>query len=151
MNNGASKSLLKPAQILFLGMNHQYRHTRRAVLCATLFFSALIISLNYATAGEADVLDAKVRALGNGQFRIDVTVEHADDGWHHYANRWDVLGPDGQLIGERVLLHPHDNEQPFTRSLTLAIPDDVSAVTLQANDSVHGLGGATITLEIPRS
>ncbi len=150
MKNGTSMPSSKRAETLFL-QRMRFRNVRWLVLSATFFLSAVIISLNYAIAGEADVLDAEVRALGNGQYRIDVTVEHADDGWDHYANRWDVLGPDGQVLGERVLLHPHDNEQPFTRSLTLAIPDDVASVTLRANDSVHGLGGATITVEIPRS
>ena len=50
-----------------------------------------------AEAGEADVLDVKVEALGNGKFRFDVTVEHHDDGWDHYANAWQVIGPDGGI------------------------------------------------------
>jgi len=127
-----------------------FRSARILLLSALFTISTLIISPNTAIAGEADVLDAKVHALGNGQYRIDVTVEHSDDGWDHYANRWDVLGPDAQLLGERILAHPHDNEQPFTRSLRISIPDDISVITIRANDSVHGLGGATIKLKIPQ-
>ena len=113
--------------------------------CATL----LIITMNYVQAGEADVLDASITHLGQDRFRIDATVKHADAGWEHYADRWDVLDAEGQVLGSRELAHPHDNEQPFTRSLTLTLPKGLSVVTIRANDSVHGLGGAEFTLAIP--
>jgi len=100
-------------------------------------------------AGEADVVDVSISALGDNQYRIDATVLHADTGWDHYANRWDVVAPDGTVIGSRELLHPHESEQPFTRSLTLAIPDDVKSVTIRAHDSVHELGGAEMTVDVP--
>lgn len=109
-----------------------------------------IICMNYVQAGEADVLGAEISANGNGSFRIDVTVRHDDKGWEHYANRWDVLDQDGNVLGSRVLAHPHDNEQPFTRSLTLNIPAGISVIVIRANDSVHGLGGATVVLTLPR-
>jgi hypothetical protein len=102
-----------------------------------------------AAAGEADVVDVKVTKSAPGVYRFDVTVRHDDDGWQHYANRWDVVGPDGNVLGERVLLHPHDHEQPFTRSLTgVRIPQDVVEVTVRANDLVHGLGGAEKTVRV---
>ena len=53
------------------------------------------------------------RAAGLGA--SDVTVRTNDDaGWDHYADKWIVEGPDGAVYGERVLAHPHENEQPFT-------------------------------------
>jgi len=103
------------------------------------------------SAGEADIVDVAIQALGGDRYRIDATVLHADTGWDHYANRWDVLDANGKLLGSRELLHPHVNEQPFTRSLTLTIPADVDTVTIQANDSVHELGGATMDITVPRS
>jgi hypothetical protein len=119
------------------------RFARRVML------SLLIISMNYVQAGEADVMNAKISAKGDGFFRIDVTVKHDDAGWEHYANRWDVLNLDGEILGSRVLAHPHDNEQPFTRSLTLNLPEGISVVIIRAHDSVHGLGGVTFELTIP--
>ena len=113
-----------------------------SVLIATLFSP-------FAFAGEADVVGGSITSLGDGRYRVDATVKHADTGWDHYANRWDVLGPDGALLGVRELLHPHENEQPFTRSLTLEIPAGIKVITLQANDSVHGLGGETFELTVP--
>ena len=114
-----------------------------------LILTTLIVSTGYA--GEADVVGGSITALGDGRYRIDATVAHADTGWDHYADRWDVLTTEGEVLGVRELAHPHENEQPFTRSLTLEIPPEVSTVILQANDSVHGLGGKTFELQVPAS
>ena len=62
-----------------------------------------------------------------------------------------MLDPEGNVIGVRKLAHPHENEQPFTRSLTLTIPAGTAFITLQANDSVHGLGGQTFKIQMPSS
>ncbi len=103
-----------------------------------------------AMAGEADVVSVNVTKTGPGVYRFDVTVRHADAGWDHYADRWEVLGPGGAVLGRRVLLHPHDDEQPFTRALTgVEIPDGVTEVRVRAHDSVHGTGGAEITVALP--
>jgi len=109
----------------------------------------LICHLGYVMAGEADVIDVQISASGNGLFQISATLEHADTGWDHYANRWDVLDENGNVLGSRELLHPHVNEQPFTRSLQLKIPESVKTVTIQANDSVHELGGKTFSIAVP--
>ena len=102
-----------------------------------------------ARAGEADVVGGTIDSLGGGRYLVEATVRHDDIGWDHYANRWDVLAPDGTLLGSRELFHPHENEQPFTRSLTLEIPPGIERVTLRAFDSVHGDGGESVELEVP--
>lgn len=104
-----------------------------------------------AAAGEADIVGAKATRTGEGVWRFDVTVSHADEGWEHYADRFDIVAPDGTVLGERILLHPHVNEQPFTRSLTgVQVPDDVAFVEIRGNDKVHGLGGKALKIELPR-
>lgn len=122
--------------------------TRLACICVSLWLVSSFFSL--ALAGEADVVDGSITALGDGRYRINATVAHADTGWEHYADRWDVLAPDGTVLGVRELAHPHVNEQPFTRSLTLEIPAGIHVVTLRANDSQHGLGGETFELAVPK-
>ena len=103
-----------------------------------------------AVAGEADVVDVIATLQGPGTYRFDVTVAHADTGWDHYADRWDVVAPDGTVLGTRTLLHPHVDEQPFTRSLSgVVVPPGVTTVTVRAHDSVHGLGGAEMTVTLP--
>lgn len=117
----------------------------------TLSAALLSVIATGSLAGTADVVDARIKALGDGRYRIDATVLHDDAGWDHYADRWDVLAVDGRVLGSRELAHPHDNEQPFTRSLTLSLPPGTSLVRIQAHDSVHGLGGAIFELEVPDS
>lgn len=114
-----------------------------------LFAAALAACLSApAIAGEADVLSATASRTGES-WRFEVTVRHDDEGWEHYADQWRVLAPDGTVLAERELLHPHVGEQPFTRSLDgIAIPPGTGSVTVEARDSVHGRGGATVTVDL---
>jgi len=103
-----------------------------------------------AQAGEADVVNATASCDTQRVCSFSVTVEHGDTGWDHYANHWRVLSPDGQELGKRVLHHPHENEQPFTRSLGgVKIPSDIDSVILEAHDSVHNTGGKGFELTLP--
>ncbi len=105
---------------------------------------------NTAVAGEADVMKVAVTESAPGTFRFNVSVRHDDEGWDHYANLWQVVGPDGGVLGERVLLHPHDTEQPFTRSLGgVAIPAEIKSVIIRAGDSVHDFGGKEMSVDLP--
>ena len=78
-----------------------------------------------------------------------VTIRHADEGWDHYADRWIVLGEGDVVLGERVLAHPHVDEQPFTRSLTVELPTDTKRVRVRPRDSVHGEGAASEWVAVP--
>ena len=111
----------------------------------------LVLFPGVVLAGKADVLNATVAKQGTATFSFNVTVTHQDDGWEHYADKWEVVGPDGQVLASRILHHPHVNEQPFTRSLSgVAIDPAIRAVTLRAHDLVHGYGGREILVELPR-
>lgn len=101
-------------------------------------------------AGEADVIAVDVSCSDSRVCRFDVTVRHADEGWEHYANRWEVLSPAGEILATRVLAHPHVNEQPFTRSLTnVSIPGELAEVIVRAHDLVHGYGGTERVVPMP--
>ncbi len=120
----------------------------RALLCS---LTVVLLAAGSAGAGEADVV--KVEAFGqrDGTWRFMVSVRHGDTGWDHYADKWDVVGPDGAVLGTRVLLHPHESEQPFTRSLGgVKIPPQITQVALRAHDSQHGYGGAEVTVDLAR-
>lgn len=125
---------------------------RRAYdLCATLLAGVAMFASPAVMAGEADVVGVKIAKESAGSYRFDVTVRHDDKGWEHFANRWDVVAPDGTVLGTRVLAHPHETEQPFTRSLAgVRIPDGVETVTLRAHDSVHKYGGAEMRVDVPK-
>lgn len=59
------------------------------------------------------------------------------------------LPPQGALLGRRILFHPHETEQPFTRELTgVKIPPEVSEVVVRARHKPRGYDGATMTIEL---
>lgn len=102
-------------------------------------------------AGEADVLAVKADCDTANVCSFSVQVQHADSGWEHYADAWEVTTVEGKLLASRVLAHPHVNEQPFTRSLTnVSIPVEVDEIMIRAHDSVHGHGGAQIKVRLER-
>ena len=103
-----------------------------------------------AFASEADVFNVDLSCSSDLICDFDVTVRHADDGWEHFANKWEVISPDGKILATRELAHPHDNEQPFTRSLkNVRIPDNLNEVIVRAHDSIHEYGGKEITVKLP--
>ncbi len=110
--------------------------------------AALILTALPAFADQAKVEGATARKSGN-TWTFEVTIRHPDTGWDHYADGWAVLAPDGRQLGYRTLHHPHENEQPFTRSLSdVKIPADISQVQIRAHDSVHGWSDATYTVTL---
>jgi len=113
--------------------------------------AALIISLTPpALAGNVEIVDATA-TQSSSSWTFSVTLKHDDTGWDHYADLWQVFAPDGKLLGERVLLHPHENEQPFTRSLSgVSIPQEVTEVIIRARDNVHGVSPQEYRLTLPR-
>jgi len=114
-----------------------------------MLITALAALLNVTCwAGEADVVEGKVQCPSSCTF--NVTLKHAATGWQHYANQWDVLAPDGTVLGTRVLYHPHVDEQPFTRSLSgVKIPPGIKQVRIRAKDSKHGFGGIEKRVVLP--
>jgi hypothetical protein len=108
------------------------------ILASVLF---ILILVQFFTAGGeqtdlnyAQVLHVRAEHQGNNRWRFDVTVRHRDEGWEHYADAWQVINlSDDSLLGERILAHPHDHEQPFTRSQSnIAIPEDSTRVRVRA-------------------
>ncbi len=108
--------------------------------------------------GSADAHVEMVRAVqaNDGLWTFHVTVRHPDTGWDDYADGWDIVLPDGSVLKRneddpftRLLTHPHETEQPFTRSQSgLLIVQDVMRVTVRAHDSVDGFGGREVVVDL---
>lgn len=111
------------------------------VRCATFAAVAAILAAPVAApvaASPAEVVAATATLEPSG-WRFDVTVRHDDTGWAHYADGWEVVAPDGTRLGTRELLHPHEAEQPFTRSLSgVTIPEGVARVGIRVRDTLTG-------------
>lgn len=98
-----------------------------------------------------DVVAAKAQARGADTFDFDVTVSSPYDTPQRYADAFRVLGKEGTVLGERILLHDHAGEQPFTRDLYgVRIPRGIRTVTVQARDQKYGYGGKTVEVTLPR-
>ena len=105
---------------------------------------------------NADVIYVKFIENIGGSWTVHVTVSHPDTGWDDYANGWDVVLPDGEVIKPddstqftRTLLHPHVEEQPFTRSQSgIRIPPGITKVRVRAHDIIDGFGGEEILVDL---
>lgn len=118
-------------------------------LIALIFLHVFLLYYSHVLASEADVVDAEVKQEDDGSYTISVTVQHADEGWNHYADHWLILDKDEQLIAVRKLMHPHVKEQPFTRSLSyIEIPDEITEVIIRAHCSVDNYSGKNMVVKI---
>ena len=115
----------------------------------SVFFGSQLVEAN-----EVKVLDVTAkREIGffGDSYLFVVTLEHNDEDWNHFADRWEVWTPDGKtLLDTRSLAHPHVEEQPFTRSLSgVEIPEGVNQVLVRAHDLVHGDSPHTFLFTLP--
>jgi len=117
----------------------------RAVLAVLLFLPAML------WAGEAEVVDVKVEQKNGGLYKFEVSVSHPGEDWEHYVDVWEIVAPDGTVLGSRTLIHPHPDEQPFTRNLVgVRIPAGVNEVTIRTHDTLHGYSSKSKTVSVPR-
>ncbi|MEZ5741861.1 MAG: hypothetical protein R3E68_22115 [Burkholderiaceae bacterium] len=108
-----------------------------------------LLSLGGAIAGEADVLKAVASQQGD-EWRFEVTIRSQDRGWDYYCDRFEIVDGQGRVLGTRILFHPHETEQPFTRDLGgVRIPDGVRSVTVRAAMKPGGAGGEQVDLVLP--
>jgi len=107
---------------------------------------------------NADVTFVRLVLAEDGTWTFHVTVAHPDTGWDDYADGWDVITPDGTVLKvnpndpfTRLLAHPHETEQPFTRSQSgITIPDGITQVLVRAHDILEGFGGQEIAIDLDK-
>ena len=117
--------------------------TRFALLLATL------LAASPALADGPEIIHVDVEKSGMS-WKFHVTILHGDTGWDHYADGWEVLDASGTQLGYRKLLHPHVDEQPFTRSLNgVTVPDGMREVFVRARCSVGDWTGEAVKVVLP--
>ena len=121
----------------------------QTIIRSLLLITGSLIALT-ASADNPQVVKVKVDCPFEQHCNFSVTLRHADTGWDHYANRWEVVSPDGKVLATRTLWHPHVEEQPFTRSLDkVLVPVEFKRVIVRAHDSVHGYGPKGFEVTLP--
>ena len=113
----------------------------------------LVLFAASAWAGEADVIAVAIdRHPGTEDvFDVRATILSNDTSDTDYADAFEVLAPDGRLLGRLELAHSHADEQPFTRALeNLKVPLGIDRVTVRAHHRRAGYNGQTVTVRLPR-
>jgi hypothetical protein len=86
-----------------------------------------------------------------GTWYVNTTLRHDDTGWDHYADAWRVMDEKGNVISTRTLFHPHENEQPFTRSQSMEIPKGVNIVYVEAHCKVSGWSKQRVRVDLTKA
>jgi hypothetical protein len=119
----------------------------------SILFVLTLLWISSVTADDIDILAASFQQqasqLGSTQWSVSVTLKHNDTGWDHYADEWRIVDIDGQVFGNRVLLHPHMDEQPFTRSANgILVPDNMAVIFIEAHDKIDGWMEKRLTVNL---
>lgn len=97
-----------------------------------------------------DIIAVKITPKADNRFDFDVTMSSPYDSPSRYADAFRVLDPNGGVLGERILLHDHADEQPFTRELTnIRIAPEISRIIVEGRDQKSGYGGKKIEMTLP--
>lgn len=88
----------------------------------------------------ADVVSVSTTAVDGG-YEFAVGVSSPDTGCDRYADWWEVVSEDGDLLYRRPLAHSHVDEQPFVRSGGPVALDADETVWVRAHLHPFGYGG----------
>lgn len=117
-----------------------------------IFFAMVvnILLISSTMANQVEIVKVRMESSG-GSWTFNVTLLHKDKGWNHYADGWRVVDVKGKELGHRKLWHPHDNEQPFTRSLSsVSIPKGAKIIYVEAHDKVHGWSKQRVKIDLSK-
>ncbi|MEM8778169.1 MAG: hypothetical protein AAGF26_04710 [Cyanobacteria bacterium P01_G01_bin.49] len=80
-----------------------------------------------------------VEAIGEpNDYTFAVTISSPDTGCDRYADWWEVITPEGELLYRRILLHSHVDEQPFQRTGGVVAIDPQQIVIIRVHMSSDG-------------
>jgi hypothetical protein len=116
----------------------------------SIYWLAALLPWASIQANEVEVVSTDFSRQG-GSWYVSTTLRHQDTGWDHYADQWRVVDEKGSVLGKRILYHPHEHEQPFTRSQGgIEIPAGTKTVFVEAHDKVHGWSKQRVRVDLTR-
>ncbi len=95
--------------------------------------------------GSSSAIKANVTEVtaqgATGNYTFYVTIASDETGCDQYADWWEVLSADGNLIHRRILAHSHPADQPFTRSGSPVAINQTDIVYIRAHMNKLGYVG----------
>lgn len=91
------------------------------------------------TEGVAQVTEVTVTGEAE-EYSFSVTVLSPDLGCQQYADWWEIIDTDGNLLFRRILAHSHVNEQPFSRSGGPVTISETTEVYIRAHMNTTSYG-----------
>ena len=94
--------------------------------------------------------DAEER-VGHSLYHFRVTILHEDTGWDNYVEAWEIIGPDGEVLGERPFFEPKPGKlEQLTALSGVIIPTEVETVEIRARHYPEGYSGEAVQVNLPR-
>ena len=100
--------------------------------------------------GEKAVITSVSVSGNENSYTFSVGIQSPDKGCNQYANWWEVLSENGDLIYRRILAHSHVSEQPFTRSGGNVNVTKFQIVIIRAHMNTSGYGTKTFRGSVDR-
>ncbi|MDF1884072.1 hypothetical protein JHD49_08990 [Sulfurimonas sp. SAG-AH-194-C21] len=89
---------------------------------------------------SANVIDVDVQG-SNGAYNFYVTLRSDEAGCAQYANWWEVLNEEGNLLYRRILIHSHPTDQPFRRGGSSIEVEPSQTLYIRAHMNTSGYKG----------
>ena len=122
-----------------------FSKTKKHLIIFGLLLSSSVLASN------VEIVNV-VLTKSSGMWRANVTLNHADTGWKHYADAWRLVDEKGNEISKRTLFHPHVDEQPFTRSLSrIQIPENTKIIFIEAHDLNRGWSPDKVKVDLRKT
>ncbi len=100
-------------------------------------------------AQKADVIEAKVKKSFGGKYVAYVKIDHKDEGYEHFADRWEIFDQNGKRLTIRIIFSPTTEKETIESYLYgFAVPEGTKKLIFKAHCNKDGWGGKEYVLNL---